>query len=37
MEQSLQKSLENLGTEYLDSIVLHSPLKTEQETLEVSF
>ena len=31
---SCQKSLENLGTTYLDSYILHSPLPTLEQTLE---
>lgn len=34
VESSLQKSLENLKTTYLDSYLLHSPLKTMEYTLE---
>lgn len=32
IRKSLSVSLENLGTEYLDSLVLHSPLRTWQES-----
>lgn len=32
---SFQTSLRNLKTDYLDSLVLHSPLKTVEETLTV--
>ena len=32
---SIQVSLSNLGTTYLDSLVLHSPLPTREETLQV--
>ncbi|CAM9141815.1 unnamed protein product [Chrysoparadoxa australica] len=35
VEQSVQVSLRNLRTEYIDSLVLHSPLPTMGETLEV--
>ncbi|KAK1922052.1 NADP-dependent oxidoreductase domain-containing protein [Papiliotrema laurentii] len=34
VEQSISKSLSNLGVEYIDSVVLHSPLRTQQATLE---
>jgi len=34
VEQSIAKSLSNLGTKHLDSLVLHSPLPTLEETLE---
>ena len=35
VKQSLKKSLENLQTDYIDSLVLHSPLRTLEETLKV--
>ncbi len=35
VEESLQRSLANLKTSYLDSLVLHSPLRTEGEMQEV--
>jgi diketogulonate reductase-like aldo/keto reductase len=35
VQQSLQKSLQNLQTSYLDSLVLHSPLDTHQNTMLV--
>jgi diketogulonate reductase-like aldo/keto reductase len=35
VEQSFQASLKNLQTTYLDCLVLHSPLATQQQTLEV--
>lgn len=35
VKESLAKSLENLGTNYLDSLLLHSPLKNLEETLKV--
>lgn len=35
VRQSLAVSLENLQTTYLDSLVLHSPLPTMEETMEV--
>jgi diketogulonate reductase-like aldo/keto reductase len=35
VKQSFQKSLENLRTDYIDSLVLHSPLKTMDDTLRV--
>jgi len=35
VEQSIAKSLYNLGTSRIDSLVLHSPLPTLEETLEV--
>lgn len=33
--QSLHKSLENLRTEYIDSLVLHSPMRTHEDTMRV--
>lgn len=33
--QSFKKSLENLHTEYLDSLVLHSPMRTFEDTMTV--
>jgi hypothetical protein len=30
VSQSIQKSLSNLGVEYIDSVVLHSPLNTRE-------
>lgn len=35
MQQSFQASLRNLGTYYLDSLVLHSPLPSLDQTLDV--
>lgn len=35
VEQSIQKSLQNLGTHYIDSLVLHSPMPTLEDTLVV--
>ena len=35
VKQSLQRSLENLQTPYVNSLLLHSPLETVQETMEV--
>ena len=35
MRTSLEVSLKNLRTEYLDSLVLHSPLGSLERTLEV--
>jgi len=35
VRQSFAVSLENLRTDYLDGLVLHSPLRQERETLEV--
>eukprot|EP00435_Cladocopium_sp_Y103_P012568 s252_g3.t1 len=35
VEQSIQRSLHNLGTSYLDSLVMHSPMPTLEENLEV--
>lgn len=35
VEQSIQRSLQNLGTTYIDSLVLHSPLPTLEGTLQV--
>jgi len=34
VQQSVRATLKNLGTEYMDSILLHSPLPTHGETLE---
>lgn len=30
VNQSFRRSLENLGVEYIDSVVLHSPLRTRK-------
>jgi len=35
VKQSLEASLRNLGTSYVDSLVMHSPMKTTAQTLEV--
>ncbi len=35
VRQSCRKSLENLGTSYLDSVLIHSPLSTFERTLQV--
>ena len=35
MKRSLKKSLENLNTDYIDSMILHSPLRTTDDTLRV--
>lgn len=35
VKESLQKSLSNLKTTYLDSLVLHSPLDTIEDTMSV--
>ncbi len=35
VQQSLNASLRNLGTAYIDSLVLHSPMKTHEQTLQV--
>jgi len=35
VEQSFQSSLDNLHTDYLDCLVLHSPLADEQDLMEV--
>jgi len=35
VKQSVAKSLRNLRTSYIDSLVLHSPMDTIQETMEV--
>jgi diketogulonate reductase-like aldo/keto reductase len=35
VKQSFQKSLENLQTEYLDSLVMHSPMDTIEESILV--
>ena len=33
MHQSVKESLENLGTDYIDSVLLHSPLPSHTETM----
>lgn len=35
VQQSLEKSLENLGCSYIDSLVMHSPMKTLELTMKV--
>lgn len=35
VKQSVQVSLENLKTTYIDSLVLHSPLRTDDDTMRV--
>jgi hypothetical protein len=35
VKQSLEKSLENLQTTYLDSLIMHSPMNTVKDTLTV--
>lgn len=35
VQQSIEKSLLNLQTEYIDSLLLHSPLKNLEETMKV--
>ena len=35
VEQSFEKSLENLQTTYLDALVLHSPMRTMEDTIRV--
>jgi len=35
VRQSIEASLKNLRTEYIDSLVLHSPMKNHQETMRV--
>jgi diketogulonate reductase-like aldo/keto reductase len=35
VHQSLNKSLSNLNTDYLDSLVLHSPMRTYEDTMTV--
>lgn len=35
VKQSLAKSLENLQTEYIDSLLMHSPMRSYEETLRV--
>lgn len=37
VKESLQISLKNLGTNYIDSLVMHSPMRTHRDTMEVSF
>jgi len=34
VKQSVQRSIANLGVEYIDSVLLHSPLRTLEATLE---
>ncbi|WVQ72961.1 hypothetical protein IAR50_002523 [Cryptococcus sp. DSM 104548] len=34
VKQSVQSSLKNLGLDYIDSVILHSPLRTIDETLK---
>lgn len=33
VRQSLATSLRNLGTDYLDSLVLHSPMRTHEQSM----
>jgi len=35
VQQSMAKSLENLGTSYIDSLVMHSPMRTFSATMQV--
>jgi diketogulonate reductase-like aldo/keto reductase len=35
VNQSLEKSLKNLKTDYIDSLVMHSPMRTFEETMKV--
>ena len=35
VQQSLAKSLENLGVSYIDSLVMHSPMRTFPSTMQV--
>ncbi|KAJ3119080.1 hypothetical protein HK098_005757 [Nowakowskiella sp. JEL0407] len=35
VEESLQLSLQHLGVEYLDSLVMHSPMRTHADTMRV--
>ncbi|ODN02818.1 Aldo-keto reductase family 4 member C8 [Orchesella cincta] len=35
VKQSLEVSLRNLGTSYIDSLVIHSPMRTHRDTMEV--
>ena len=35
VQQSLAKSLENLGVSYLDSLVLHGPLRSHEDNMRV--
>lgn len=35
VEQSIERSLQNLGTTYIDSLVMHSPMPSLEENLEV--
>nr|XP_031860537.1 uncharacterized protein CI109_004148 [Kwoniella shandongensis]KAA5527609.1 hypothetical protein CI109_004148 [Kwoniella shandongensis] len=34
VKQSIATSLKNLGVDYIDSVILHSPLRTREQTLE---
>lgn len=36
VNQSFRRSLENLGVEYIDSVVLHSPLRTREVSVSPS-
>ena len=35
VHQSLEKSLSNLNTDYIDSLVMHSPMRTYEDTMKV--
>lgn len=36
VKQSLKASLQNLNTTYIDSLVMHSPMRTHRDTMEVT-
>lgn len=36
VRQSLEVSLRNLGTTYIDSLVMHGPMRTHRDTMEVN-